>query len=60
MEEALKVIADRYSEDQMMKAQDIIGDLRDELKTIFGEGNPRIQSCDVVFDLLSDAINLDA
>ncbi len=61
MEKALKVIAGRYSEQQLMKAQDIIGDLKDELIDAgFDKGNVKVAACDIAFDLLSDAINLDA
>ncbi len=58
MEKALKVIAGRYSEAQLMKAQDIIGDLHDELVQInhlYGQ-----KECDMVFNMLTSTINLDA
>lgn len=54
---ALKVVSDRYSEQQLMKAQDIVGDLMDEVGLV---NDSERNACEKVFELLSDAINLDA
>lgn len=56
--EAVQVIADRFSEQQILKAQDILADLRDALNGLnFTED---AEACQMVFKLLADAINLDA
>ncbi len=55
VDEAAKVIGERYSEAQLMKAQDIIGDLRDELRSV-GSTELGVQ-CDRIFDILSDIVN---
>ncbi len=54
MDNALKVIGDRYSKQQLMKAQDIIGDLQDEVGL---ENGPQRDACELVLNLLSDIIN---
>jgi hypothetical protein len=58
MEKVLKVIVERYSEQQLTKAQDIICDLRDEAHEAGFRANA--QALDSVFHMLTDAINLDA
>jgi hypothetical protein len=54
-ESALKVIAHRYAEQQLMKAQEIIMDFSEELSDagLIVEA----QACDRVFDLLAEAIH---
>lgn len=56
--EALKIVADYYSEQQLMEARDILMDMSDELaeRGLSKEAN----FCARVFDLLTYAINLDA
>jgi hypothetical protein len=55
MNEALRVISGRYSDAQIKNAQDIVGDLQDELMGKGAECEKLAKSCDVVFDLLSSA-----
>lgn len=48
-----KILAERYSEKELMKAQDIIGDFADEMKEV----GYTVEQCNYLFELLSDAIN---